>query len=82
MLQFGGWQNKKIINVAHRRQSTTAINNRIYIKTVRLWQTIYKQFELIHTRVTGNTLIWVFIITLIWVLKAVSNKQERTTLNN
>ena len=39
MLQFGGWQ-KKIINVAHRRQSTTAINNRIYIKTVRLWQTI------------------------------------------
>ena len=60
----------------------TAINNRIYIKTVRLWQTIYKQFELIHTRVMGNTLIWVFIITLIWVLKAVSNKQERTTLNN
>ena len=64
MLQFGGWQ-KKIINVAHRRQSTTAINKRIYIKTVRLWQTIYKQFELIHTRVcynthiriTGNTLI-------------------------
>ena len=37
--------------MAHRRQSTTAINKRIYIKTVRLWQTIYKQFELIHTRV-------------------------------
>ena len=35
-----------------------------------------------HIRVTGNTLIWVFTITLIWVLKAVSNKQERTTLNN
>jgi len=30
-----------------------------------------------HIRVTGNTLIRVFIITLIWVLKAVSNKQER-----
>ena len=29
----------------------------------------------------GNTLIRVFIITLIWVLKAVSNKQKRTTLN-
>ena len=35
-----------------------------------------------HIRVTGNTLIRLFIITLIWVLKAVSNKQERTTLNN
>ena len=35
-----------------------------------------------HIRVMGNTLIRVFIITLIWVLKAVSNKQERTTLNN
>ena len=36
----------------------------------------------IHIRVTDNTHIWVFIITLIWVLKAVSNKQERKTLNN
>ena len=33
MLQIGGWQNKKNDEWAHRRQSMTAINNRIYIKT-------------------------------------------------
>lgn len=75
--------------MVRKLRTTTVIDKRMYnIKTARLWQTIYRWFELTHTRVcpnthirvTGNILIRVFIITLIWVLKAVSNKQERTAL--
>ena len=50
---------------------------------------LYNRFELTHTkvcpnthiRVMGNTLIRVFLITHIRVLKAVSNKQKKTTLH-
>lgn len=63
--------------MARKRQVTIVIDNCMTLKQQEYGkQTVspYRLLELTHTRVTGNTHIRVFIITLTWVLKAVSNK--------